>query len=170
MAAAERWEDAFTNVHRGTVCPGGTVWEGQAAEAGQNRAFADLVKVRRLADSLQDAAVVARRGADQLDYLKRHTVDAINAARNAGFTVGENLAVTDSSRAGAFRIGHAQQHAATIASRASALIVADNDIAARITATVAQLADHKLDDFPNDRTVQAVDYKTAPPPSVLPSK
>jgi hypothetical protein len=47
---AEQWEESFTAVHRGTLSPGGTVWEGQAAEAAQERSFADLVKVGGLAE------------------------------------------------------------------------------------------------------------------------
>ena len=70
-ATAEKWETAFTAVHRGSLNPGGTVWEGEAAEAAQARTFADLVKVRGLSDHLSEAAKVARRGADQLDHLKR---------------------------------------------------------------------------------------------------
>ena len=27
-SAAQRWEDAFDGMHRGTLAPGGTVWEG----------------------------------------------------------------------------------------------------------------------------------------------
>lgn len=80
-STAEHWEDTFTGVHRGTLSPGGTTWEGAAADAAQGRSFADLVKVRGLADALHDAAAVVRRGADQLDYLKRHAIDAVDEAR-----------------------------------------------------------------------------------------
>ncbi len=45
-ATAEHWEEAFDSVHRGMLAPGGTVWEGEAADAAQERAFADLVEVR----------------------------------------------------------------------------------------------------------------------------
>lgn len=33
VSTGEHWEDTFTRVHRGTLSPGGTVWEGAAAEA-----------------------------------------------------------------------------------------------------------------------------------------
>jgi len=52
------------------------------------------VKVRGLADILTNSATVARRGAEQLDYLKRQAIDAIEEAREAGFTVSEDLSVT----------------------------------------------------------------------------
>ena len=68
---AERWEETFTTVHRGTLAPGGTAWQGDAADTAQDRSFDDLVTVRGLSESLREAAAVARRGADQLDHLKR---------------------------------------------------------------------------------------------------
>lgn len=165
----EHWEDSFTAVHRGTLSPGGTVWEGQAAEAAQERSFADLVKVRGLADSLQEAAAVARRGADQLDYLKRHPIEAIDEAKRAGFEVGEDLSVTSRVRGGdlfeqAARAAQARQLAAVIAARAVALSTADKDIAAKIARVTTDLADHGFAEPPEDRTVQAVDFKQAPPP------
>src|SRR6478735_5484844 len=84
-SAAQRWEQTFANVHRGTLAPGGTAWEGPAADAAQQRTFSDLVKVRGMSDALSDAATIARRGADQLDYLKRKAVEAINEAHETGF-------------------------------------------------------------------------------------
>jgi hypothetical protein len=68
-------------VHRGTLAPGGTAWEGQAADAAQERTFGDLVKVRGMSETLSKAATNARRGADQLDYLKREAIEAINDAQ-----------------------------------------------------------------------------------------
>jgi hypothetical protein len=162
---AEHWEDSFTSIHRGTLSPGGMVWEGAAAEGAQERTFGDLVKVRGLSDTLQEAAAIARRGADQLDYLKRQTVDALNDAREAGFTVGEDLSVTDTSRGGGSRSWEARRQAAIVAERALALSTADKEIAAKINTTTAELADHGFTEPPEDRTVQAVDFKEAPSPS-----
>jgi hypothetical protein len=142
VSSAAHWEDSFTSVHLGTLSPGGTAWEGQAAEAAQQRTFGDLVKVRGLADTLQEVAGIARRGADQLDYLKRLAVDAISEAREAGFTVGEDLSVTDPGRFGALCVGQAQQYAATIAARATALSIADKENAAKITTTTVELSNH----------------------------
>ena len=165
VSSAEHWEDSFTSVHLGTLSPGGTAWEGQAAEAAQQRTFGDLVRVRGLADTLQEVAGIARRGADQLDYLKRLAVDAISGAREAGFTVGEDLSVTDPGRFGALRVGQAQQYAATIAARATALSIADKEIAAKITTTTVELSNHGFVEPPENRTAHAVDFKQAPPPS-----
>ncbi|WP_445168398.1 amidase domain-containing protein [Mycolicibacterium sp. Dal123E01] len=158
---AEHWESTFTNVHNGTLSPGGTTWSGVAADAAQERALADLVKVRGLADGLQEAATIARRGVDQLDYLKTQAIDAVNAARGAKFTVSENLAVLDTSGSKPPRIGAAQQHATTIAARAAALSTADNEVAAKITAATAELTHHGFSDD-EDKTAQALDSPTAP--------
>ncbi len=164
MSTAECWEETFTNVHRGTLAPGGTAWEGDAADAAQDRSFSDLVTVRGLSESLREAAAVARRGADQLDHLKRQAMDAINDAHDAGFTVGEDLSVTDDSQYGGLRIGLVRHHAATIAARVTAVRAADNEIAARITTATAALAEHGIAERPEDKTVQALDAPLAPPP------
>jgi hypothetical protein len=44
------------------------------------------------------AAAIARHGPDRFDYLERQTVDAINDAREAGFTVNEDPSVTNTSK------------------------------------------------------------------------
>ena len=75
IGTAEHWEESFVVMHRGTLSPGGTVWEGQAAEVAQERTFADLRRVRGFADRLQEAAAVAGRGADQTDYLKSKAIE-----------------------------------------------------------------------------------------------
>jgi hypothetical protein len=171
-ATAEEWEDTFTAVHRGSLNPGGTEWEGEAAEAAQQRTFADLVKVRNLSDHLVAAANIARRGADQLDYLKRMALDAVDEARAAGFTVGEDLSLSDRSLvplgpAFAARQAEAQTLAAQIHLRAAALSAADHEIAANLTAATTPLSGVAFEETPaadSPSTVQAVDYKTAPPP------
>lgn len=161
-ATAEHWGDAFDNVHRGTLAPGGTVWEGAAAEAAQGRAFGDLVKVRGLADSLCGAATIARRGAEQLSYLQRQAIEAINEAHDAGFTVGEDLSLTDTSKYSGSRSAAMRKFATTIAARAAALSSADTDIAAKITAATTELNGPGLSEAPE--TVQALDVPLAPPP------
>ena len=171
-ATAAEWEDTFTAVHRGSLNPGGTVWEGEAAEVAHQRTFADLVKVRGLSDHLSEAAAIARRGADQLDSLKRIMLDAVDEARAAGFTVAEDLSLSDRSLtalgpAFAARQAQAQTLVAQIHLRAAALSAADHEIAANITAATAPLSGVTFDEAPatdSPSSVQAVDYKTAPPP------
>lgn len=165
-ATAEYWEDTFEAVHRGSLNPGGAVWEGEGAEAAQQRTFADLVKVRGMSDHLYEAAKIARRGADQLDYHKRAALDAIEEARAAGFNVGEDLSVSDRSLvpigpALAARQAQAQTLAAEIRLRAAALSAADHEVATKITAATAPVSEVAFDEEPAEKTtVQAVDYHT----------
>jgi len=175
-ATAEHWEDTFTAVHRGSLNPGGTVWEGEGAEAAQQRTFADLVKVRGFTDHLYKAATVARRGADELDYLKRMALYAVDDARGAGFDVAEDLSVSDRSLvplgpAFAVRQAQAQALAAEIGIRAAALTAADHEIAAEITAATAPLSGVAFEEAsPEEKSgVQLVDYKKSPPTPSPPS-
>lgn len=132
-------------------------------DTARERAFGDLVKVRGVADTLTDSAAIARRGADQLDYLKRQAMEAIAEAREAGFTVGEDLSVTDTSKYSGLRIAAMRQFAATIATRAAALSTADKDIATKITAATTELNGRGFTESPE--TVQALDVPLAPPPN-----
>ncbi|MEE6139955.1 hypothetical protein SKC41_26960 [Mycobacterium sp. 050128] len=137
-ATAEHWESSFSSIHRASVSPGGTVWEGVAAEAAQERAFADLVKVRGLADVLHESAAIARRGADTLDSAKRSVLDAVEEASSAGYLVGEDLSVTP-PRASVAAQAQAQLYAADIQQRAAQLVAHDAEIAAKITTASAPL-------------------------------
>src|SRR4051812_6991282 len=92
--SANQWEAHFDTLHRQAMSPGGSVWEGSAADAAQHRTYADLVKVRGAADDLRNAATAARRGADQLQYARFNVLNAITAAEKAGLVVGEDLSVT----------------------------------------------------------------------------
>ena len=163
VATAELWEGTFDSVHRGTLLPGGTAWEGAAADAAHERTVADLMRVRGLSDTLQEAAVIARRGADQLDYLKRQAIESINDARAAGFTVGEDLSVTDTSSYSGLRIGLVRQHAAMIAARAAKLSAADRDIAAKTASVTTELNGRGFAESPESKTVQALDVPLVPP-------
>jgi hypothetical protein len=137
-ATAEHWESSFTSIHRASVSPGGTVWEGVAAEAAQERAFADLVKVRGLADVLHESAAIARRGAETLDSAKRSVLDAVEEADSAGYVVGEDLSVTP-PRGGVAAQAQAQLYAADIQDRAAQLVAHDKAIAAKIATASAPL-------------------------------
>jgi hypothetical protein len=147
-AAAEQWENHVTVIHKGTLSPGGTAWEGTSADAAQDRTFADLVKVRGLADSLYSASSIARNGADDLTWAKSRVLEAIAEAEEARFTVGEDLSVTDSTLLGSLRSRLAGQHAATIAARAGELSGPDRDFADKITAALAPLNNIRFDEAP----------------------
>ncbi|CAJ1579842.1 hypothetical protein [[Mycobacterium] wendilense] len=165
---AEGWEDNFSIAHRGARNPGGTGWEGAAAEATQQRALSDLYRVRGLADSLDAAAAVARRGADEIAAAKSAAVDALRRADAAGFDVGEDLSL--SSREGftaaeyPAKLAEAQALSAEINTSAAQLAAADASVAAKITTAVAPLGEVA---FPE--TVQLVDFKQGPTPAPNPN-
>ncbi|MHA7663722.1 WXG100 family type VII secretion target [Mycolicibacterium sp. HS_4_1] len=163
---AEQWESHFGSIQQGMLRPGGTAWEGPAADAAQDRAWADLVKVRGLADGLHSASGFARNGADDIAWAKRQAVTAIDDAEQAGFTVSENLSVTDRSMPSAVGDGQdrqtqAKEFAHDIQTKAQALATMDKSVANQITAALAPL---QALDFPeggkpdHEPTVQAVDY------------
>lgn len=170
-ATGEHWETSFSSIHRATVSPGGTVWEGAAAEAAQERAFADLVKVRGLADVLHECAAIARRGAETLSSAKQSVLDAVREANAAGYVVGEDLSVTP-SRSGAAAQAQAEVYAAQIQERAVQLAAHDKDIAAKITAATAPLnavtfpepSSAPRDNKPTIHPVDLHTFKDAPHP------
>src|SRR5690242_1207950 len=71
------WQDAFSHLSAQLPCPGGTPWEGPAADAAQQRALTDRVKVVGLADQLSNAAKIARDGADQIQTAKKRVLAAV---------------------------------------------------------------------------------------------
>lgn len=178
-SAAEQWEHHFTVIHKGTLSPGGTVWEGTGAEAAQDRTFADLVKVRGLSDSLYSASAVARGGAEELAWAKSQALNAITEAEEAQFSVGEDLSVTDRSMiplllrgAQEARQAEAEAFAVDIRAQAQNLAALDETVAAKITSALAPLGEVAFGETPPDspgaNDVQAVDYhqfKQDPPPA-----
>lgn len=177
--AATQWEDRFSALHTAAMSPGGTVWEGEAADIAQERSFADLMRVRGFADALHNGAYTARRGADELHCAKRRVLDAVADAEDAGFVVEEDLSVTppDTGRNPLIdtqRVALAEQHAATIAARAGELSTLDRSFASMISAATAPLADVQFADpaveagYPSETgEIQLVDshiFKDAPAP------
>lgn len=82
------WEDHFSWYAEQVKNPGGTRWEGEAAEAAQQQAHSDRLIVVALADQLHDASKIARVGALQLAEAQRLVMRTVTAAQDAGFTVG----------------------------------------------------------------------------------
>jgi len=165
-ATAKHWESSFTSIHQAAVAPGGTAWEGAAAEAAQGATLADLVKVRGWADVLHESAAVARHGASTLLHAKQNVLYAVEDAQAAGYSVNEDLSVTPPPEAGEAGEAQAQTYATDIQGRATQLGAHDKEIAGKITTATAPLhqvsfADHPSDDR-GDPTIQAVDSHTGP--------
>jgi|GEM_PF-1701788 len=177
---AQTWEDAFTRIHHEAPYPGGTLWEGQAAEAALLRTGTDRVVVVGAADSLHSAASAARGGAEEIAFARQAALEAVEEARAAGFTVGEDLSVT--SRVGgppavlAARQAQAQLLATNIRARAEALAAVDTEVAGKISTAVAGVNAAQFGTTPvtppqKKPDIQAVDNRTikdAPPQPVPP--
>jgi hypothetical protein len=159
--SANKWEAHFDTLHRQAMSPGGSVWEGRAADAAQHRTYADLLEVRSAADDLRSAATAARRGADELQYARSSVLKAIAAAEKAGLVVGEDLSVTVALTSGSAleqsrQLASARQRADEIAAWVIELSAVDKRIADTITTASAPLAEFHFTESP----IQLVDNRT----------
>lgn len=150
VGTAGVWESTFDDVATHISQPGGTAWQGVAAEGARQRAHADRIVVSGLADRLNDAADIARRGADQIGDAKAKVLEAVNAVESAGFTVREDFSV--GSPAG--RQAQARALAADIRTRVAQLVGLDYRVATGIDSVTAGFGEVRLVDFkqaPADR-------------------
>jgi hypothetical protein len=170
------WDEVFTEVHQRMSTPAGTPWKGEAAAAGQERTYNDMVKVHGAAFLLHEAAGIARHGDAQLQARKEEVLDAVRDARRDGFAVGEDYSVTDRFEGGsaefqAERLAQAEGHSAFIRHRVAALITTDQELGTRITAATDEIDNLTFRETEGDDTrnhVQAVDhttFKDAPNPA-----
>lgn len=179
VQVAEGWEDNFSTAQRGAMAPGGTDWDGQAAEAAQQRALSDLFKVRGLADTLHAAGTLARSGASDIDLAKQQAIDSIRRAEEAGFEVHDDLSLSSREKfapgpQAAAKLAQGQAFAAEISTRALQLAAVDAEVAAKITTAVTPLGEVSFPEVPmplptpQHGTVQAVDFKQGPNMSPTP--
>ena len=143
-STAAHWESRFETIHTGMLRPGGTTWEGTAADAAAERSWGDLVKVRGAGDALYAAASRATNGASEIAWAKRQVLDAIAEAEEAGFTVGQDFSVIDKSvgsllRSTADRQQQAQAFATEITNRVQSLVAIDQQVDTQITGALAPL-------------------------------
>ncbi|WP_313675676.1 hypothetical protein [Mycolicibacterium sp.] len=162
------WEDSFTALANQISMPGGTPWEGGAADAAFTRAHADRMTVIGLADELHAAARVARTGANQIDSARAAVLRVVEAAHVGDFVVGEDFSVTcpglfDPVSAAA-RQAQAQAIATNLRATVGTLVATDAEVASSLTAATGGLGTGV---FPESgdapATVQLVDFKSAPP-------
>ena len=162
------WEDQFTELVTRVATPGGTRWEGQAAEAAQHRAHSDRMTVIGLADQLHTASGIARRGATEITEARRLVLRTVESAESAGFTVGESFSVTDprlyDAGTAAVRQSQAEAFAIDLRARVGALLATDSSVAGQLTAATDGLGSTAFADLADGPSmVQLVDYKKAPP-------
>lgn len=149
-------EQLFGEHAQNVRAPGGTTWKGSAAEAASDRVTADMVVVRRQSELLRQAADAASRGTGDLRAAQSKALDAIADAEADGFTVGNDLSVTDTQRrdgltAGA-RVTAAKEHAEYIRWHAEQLLQTDNHIAGQVQAKAAELEGITFEQSSDDST------------------
>ncbi|WP_234821465.1 hypothetical protein [Mycolicibacter virginiensis] len=142
---ANTWEAAFTEVRDASKSPGGTPWTGAGAEAFQQRAAADVVKIHGPADMLRNAAAIATRGAQAQQSNKGLVLSAVNTAEREDFRVGDDYSVTDtrsyysSAAEQVQRETAAERHSSFIKSRAANLVNNEQEIARQLNTATAGL-------------------------------
>jgi hypothetical protein len=153
--------------------PGGTAWEGDAADAALLRAAGDVAKVNSVAQQLRNAAASARMGATDLYAAKQLALGAIDQVRAAGFDVSEDLSVTSCRTGGTafdqlLRQAHANAHSANIRAQVVALATLDQRVACAITTAAAEVGNVTFTEAPiygvpaGRNGIQAVDFKESP--------
>ena len=169
--AATASESGFNQHRRNIDSPGGTTWEGDAKDNALERVTADIMVVSRQGAVLREAADLAEEGARDIEAAKVKVLEAISAAEDDGFRVGEDLSVTDARRADLLSIRARQicayEHAEYIRWTAEQLAQTDRLVGNRLHTKAAEL---DAIQFGEDRAVQAVgwDVPLAPPPNEYP--
>ncbi|MFD3038534.1 hypothetical protein [Mycolicibacterium senegalense] len=181
-AAASTWrnaatasEGAFDQHRRNIDAPGGTTWTGDAKDAALDRVTNDIGVVGRQSGVLREAAGLAENGAYDIKAAKDKALQAITAAVDDGFSVDEDLSVTDGRRYDintvVDRNRAAAEHAEDIRWAVQQLVQADQLVGNRLEAKAAdlegirfegegegqggtsshvQLVDNKVQDKPSD--------------------
>ena len=184
---AQNWQDAFTAVYKQVPAPGGVPWEGRAADAALVHVGGDRLQAVAAADTLYGTATAARSGAYEIESAKQTALQAVQAAQDQGFVVGEDLSVVDRSRQpsailAAQRQAQAQAHSVAIRGAAADLAGTDSAVAGQVTTAAAGLQETKFKDgtpsSPDDQIVgdpkpgrsgiQMVDNKAGPQPTPTP--
>ena len=139
---ADAWETAYSAVLHEVSQPGGTPWDGAAAQAAAQRVTGDRHAVLGGVDSLNSAAAVARSGAADIRIARQVVLDNIRAARRAGFDVEDDLSIVDttiSSPAARGREVVALSHAESIWRAAEVLVTTDRTVASGLLQAIKGL-------------------------------
>lgn len=173
-AAANRIETGADTYVQAMSAPGGTAWEGDAADAAREASYADRGVVYRAADHMRNMAQLVNLGAQHLSQARDRVLDAIADAEGDAFKVGDALTVTDMRRYTTgetdvylARKSRAEEHRAYIAMRAGVLASEDAEIGAKLKAGAAELEgmiplSWRTSDDNRSDTIQMVDHEFAP--------
>ncbi|WP_166906157.1 hypothetical protein [Mycobacterium sp. DL440] len=175
-SAATASEDAFDQHRQNVSAPGGTTWEGAAKDAALDRVTADIAVVGRQGSVLREVAGLAENGGHDIAAAKGKALEAISAAENDGFSVGEDLSVTDARRYDITTIvarnKALKEHAEDIRWAAERLVQADKLVGDRLQAKATELDAIRFDGEGERMSVQAASFGSVPesPRFPLPEK
>ena len=96
-ALGAKVEDLFTRYVDSVTKVNDAYWEGQTAEAAQNRANADKKTAIAVVDALEALSNRAKQGFHEVDAPLQRARSAISGAESEQFLVSESLQVTDTS-------------------------------------------------------------------------
>jgi hypothetical protein len=96
--AADQSDEVFDRHRQNIASPGGTTWEGGAKDVALDRATADGVVARDQNGVVREAAGIAENAVTDINAAQREVLAAITAAEDDGFTVAEDLKMTDARR------------------------------------------------------------------------
>ncbi|WP_246584934.1 hypothetical protein [[Mycobacterium] fortunisiensis] len=118
-------------------------WAGDAKDAAVDLVGADVSVVDRQSAIANEAADIAEQGAVDLQAAKRDALGAIGDAESDGFSVAEDLSITDTRRIDVLetRVRHMAMtaHAETIQWRGEQLVQADALVGRRLSEKAADL-------------------------------
>jgi hypothetical protein len=159
---ADQWEDAFIQMRNQSHT---ITWEGAGGDALRSRTTADLAIVSAKAERLLQVSRIAREGAGTIGAAQRRVLYAVEDARDDGFTVAEDLSVTDASTSctpaeQVSRRVQAQALTGDIRQRATQLITLEHEVAAENTTATAGIAAIKFPQTPHHHKphIQVVDH------------
>lgn len=147
ISTATSWEEAFGALHREIPSPGGTHWDGAAADHAVGRAASDHLEAIGHADRLHVAAAIAGRGAERIAGARRAVLDVVATAQRAGFSVAEDFTVSPDDPV----------LTGMMASRLADLFAVDAQVASEITLTATG-----LQQFPKNPAAQPPELPTDP--------
>lgn len=143
-SAADELERAFDQHVNNIRQPGGTTWEGTAADSALDRATNDRAVVRAQAALLRDLGQIAAQGSGDVRAAQRSTLNAISEAEAAGFEVSDILIAADPTlRSAAMNFERqieANRHSEYIRWHATQLAQCDALVARRLETKAAELA------------------------------
>ncbi|MGV0744843.1 DUF6973 domain-containing protein [Mycolicibacterium sp. XJ870] len=126
--------------------PGGTDWEGDAADIAQEAGYSDRGVVYGAAELMRKMRKAAYEGAGNISQARELALDAISDAEVDGFQVGDDLTVTDPRRYSGQQLTlydarrtKVDQHHSYIAMRARNLAFEDAKVGAQLDAAAVEL-------------------------------